>query len=109
MSLRLAVIRDLKTVEKIVDEAYSVYVDRIGKPPAPVMQSMGHARFYQRVCSSRVSFMYSNPDFVRSFSFCLMTGCADVGSINFAYIFMFLFMNTFLSVLFAMMLSILRF
>ena len=37
-AFRLANIYDLKTVEKIVDEAYSVYVDRIGKPPAPMLE-----------------------------------------------------------------------
>ena len=37
VAIRLGVINDLETVEKIVNAAYSVYVDRIGKKPAPML------------------------------------------------------------------------
>jgi N-acetylglutamate synthase-like GNAT family acetyltransferase len=36
-TVRLGVAEDLKTIEKIVNKAYSIYMDRIGKKPAPML------------------------------------------------------------------------
>jgi GNAT superfamily N-acetyltransferase len=35
--IRAATLRDTATVEAIVHEAYAVYIDRIGKPPGPML------------------------------------------------------------------------
>ena len=35
--IRAASLRDAATVEAIVHEAYAVYIDRIGKPPGPML------------------------------------------------------------------------
>ena len=37
MTLRLAGLEDLAAVERIVTEAYSPYIARIGRPPAPML------------------------------------------------------------------------
>ena len=37
VAIRLGVVDDLNTVEEIVKKAYSVYIDRIGKKPAPMI------------------------------------------------------------------------
>ncbi len=36
VAIRLGVVDDLNTVEQIVKKAYSAYIDRIGKKPAPM-------------------------------------------------------------------------
>ena len=37
VNIKLGVIDDLETIERIVNEAYGVYLDRLGKKPAPML------------------------------------------------------------------------
>jgi GNAT superfamily N-acetyltransferase len=39
--IRLALPEDCAAVEAIVHEAYSIYIDRIGKPPGPMLDDYG--------------------------------------------------------------------
>jgi GNAT superfamily N-acetyltransferase len=39
--IRTAIAADRVTIETIVREAYSIYVDRIGKPPGPMLDDYG--------------------------------------------------------------------
>ena len=46
--IRRAVVADVPTIERIVHDAYMKYVDRIGKPPGPMLDD-----YAARVPSSR--------------------------------------------------------